>query len=192
MKKIKIGLQVLGHWLDPYKQSFFYFDMDWLDWLVFLSVSFFLLLNRKNIIVAIVVCNPFILIYNFYMALFFGTFPVDVLEALFVPVFGEFYSGWLLLKIFSYFLFPFFMPLGGILFSLRTGGGRWVLPVFVYWMGVTVTGLAPSFLHYPSPINWIGEMIMFVAICVEVLAGWSLIYYIRHQDQYPICYSEFF
>ena len=109
------------------------------------------------------------------------------------------------------------LPFIGLIICLRTAGGRYVLPVLLYWLSVATfdwgmyilkpeiqtdifqfqgveNGDWPFIMDtlglqaYAEPI---GSTLIFLAIVLFVLAVWSPFYYWRHMDQYPIPYCEF-
>ncbi len=172
-KRIKEKLKVIWHWIDPYKQSIFYFDMDWTDWAFVFIISIILFLNLKNVYLFFLIYNPLAMLYN------------ERLRFLFCFLLLRYFWG-----LICWLLFPLVLPMSGIVTALRLQGGRYVLPFLLWWLCSGIATTAGDFLQFRGWPTIIGKCLLFSSVVVFVLAIWSAVHYLRHWYEYPICGDE--
>lgn len=208
--------------VDPHKQSVFYFKTNWFDWLVFLAICWFIFLHRKSLFFLVLLYNPLFSYPNVYIHSLIGHHILGPLfKGLFCGSFGLLLPGAINEVLGELFLAgagsfsEMILPTIGIIVCLRIYGGRYVLPLMLYWMSVVIFSIGMYIVDFSSQIDilaygdtgdwafilgalglgpyyiWIGNGVIFLSIACFVLAVWSFFYYLRHQDQYPIPNGEY-
>ena len=145
LSRIRSVLSQISHILDPHKQSVFYFKTSLFDWFIFLMVCIFFYVNHENIFMLFLLFNPFFAYPNVFIHSFFGhMFLGPVMARVFIAVFGLFLPATFvepvgeILFAGAGFLSEILFPCIGIIICLRIAGGRYVLPIPLYWLAVSI------------------------------------------------------
>ena len=160
LSRIRSFLSRLLHILDPHKQSVFYFKTNFFDWLVFLMVCIFLYANRKNLFVLFLLYNPFFAYPNVYVHSFLGhMFLGPVMKMVFVAIFGFVLPETVVAPIGEILLAgsgsfsEILLPCIGMIICLRIAGGRYVLPVALYWLSVSIFNVGLYIVNPSSQLD---------------------------------------
>ena len=150
----------LLHLLDPHKQSVFYFQTNLSEWFVFLMACTFFYIHKDNILVLCLLCNPLFAYPNVFVHSLFGHFLLGplmqhvfrailgfILPAVIVDIVGQ------LLLVGAGSFSEILLPVIGIIICLRIVGGRWVLPVLLYWLSVSIFDLGAYIVNPSSQLD---------------------------------------
>jgi len=210
---VKDFLDNLVRFLDPYKQSVFYFKTGLFGWLVYLAIVVFIFIHHKSIWVLIVLYNPLLAYPNVLIHSLFGHFmlgPLLVACFSFLPAKTLVTVSPLLLASSGY-LSEMVLPLIGILTCLQISGGRYALVFPLYWLSISLFNTGMYIIDFSTQIDqmpfdpragdWafilgklglsdystlIGNIVIFVAVGFFVRSIWGIFYYWLHMEQYPI------
>ena len=194
----------LLHWLDPYKQSFFYFNWNFLNVLLFLGIVWWLCIHPNSILLQRALDNVFVYLPNYFTHEFSHR------------VWCNFRWEWWCYA--SGNIVETLVPLALYVAMLGHRGGRDVEPFLLYWLATTLYGAgiyaadaramkleltsSDMLTNYAAGTvkgDWwyilkplglldkdvlIGNILIYASIFCLVLAVWSLLYYWTHSDQY--------
>ena len=197
-------MKKLAEAIDPYRQSFIYFQWNFWSMLCLAAAVCWLFVHAQGAFVKGALDNVFVYLPNYLIHEFSHRFWCALPWQWWCYASG---NGMETL-----------VPLALCLGALRLQGGRYLLPVLIYWLGTTLYGAgmydadarasalpltssdmlsnaAPGTVkgdwHYIlQPLGlleydvWIGKMLVFLGVFCLVLAIWSLWYYWTHMEQY--------
>ncbi len=135
MKKIK---QHLTEWVDPYRQSFFFFNWKWWHLVLLLAVASWLTYAWRSSFVKMLLDNIFVYLPNYLTHEMLGH---NLVGNIFYRAFYHSARGlgeWIATLAGNGVetLIPLVLSFG----VLRLQGGRWILPPSLYWLATTFYG----------------------------------------------------
>lgn len=197
-------MKKLAEAIDPYRQSFIYFQWSFWSILCFASAVYWLFANAQGAFVKAALDNIFVYLPNYLIHEFSHRFWCALRWQWWCYASG---NGMQTL-----------VPLALCWGALRLRGGRYVLPVLMYWLATALYGAgiyaadarasalpltSSDMLSYAAPGTvkgdwyyilqplglleydvWIGKGLVFLSVFCLVLAVWSLYYYWTHTEQY--------
>ena len=130
------------YWLDPYRQSFFYFGWNFWNTLVVFSICIWMTINWDNSWLSALMRNIFVYLPNYVNHELIGHYLVGTFLWLVLCIVSKSWAnhpiGEGLTGFISGNAVETLIPLGLYLKALRLQGGHYFSPILLYWLGTTL------------------------------------------------------